>query len=98
MSTLTVDQFEESLCRSTDNTKERDWLRARVFAGIGDNLRSRGELAEAKQFYLKSLEKSPWMVRVYIKLSLASLGKAGGYVFDLLGSFRRAASRLVKMV
>lgn len=56
-----LEQFEESLCQDISSESERNFIRARVYAGIADGCYGRGELALAKQFYLTGLRKDPRM-------------------------------------
>jgi glycosyltransferase involved in cell wall biosynthesis len=91
-SLMSIDQFEDSLCRSTESEKEKNWVRARLFEGIGDRLCLRGDGSSARQFYRVGLQKDPRMVKVYAKLFLLWLGKPGDYVRKLLRSFRGIAA------
>ena len=90
-SSISMDQFEESLCQSSESEQERNWIRARVFAGMADTLCLRGDLSSARKFYLAGLRKDPRMANVYAKLLLLLLGKRGDYVLTLLRSFRALA-------
>jgi glycosyltransferase involved in cell wall biosynthesis len=89
---LNLKQFEDSLCSNAANETERNFIRARVFAGIADGCYGRGELALAKQFYVASLRKDPRMPKVLAKWFLLSLGKSGDYVWSILRSFRHGNS------
>jgi glycosyltransferase involved in cell wall biosynthesis len=86
---LTVEQFEESLCRNTASERERNWVRARVYAGIGDRYYWRGELPLARQFYVAGLRKDPWMPKAFAKRLLLSLGNPGAYLRLSLRSLRQ---------
>lgn len=86
-SCMSVNDFEESLCRSTESERERNWIRARFYAAKGDAFFSKGDLPAARRFYLDSLHKDPRMAKVYGKL-LFSLGKPGKYLLRLLRSVR----------
>lgn len=79
-STMTADQFEESLCRSTDSEAERNWIRARTFAAMGDILFWRGDFGTARTLYARGLQKDWRMLRVRLKLFLLSLGPVGRYL------------------
>jgi glycosyltransferase involved in cell wall biosynthesis len=85
---MTLEQFEESLCRNIASESERNWVRARVYAGIADGCHRRGELPLAKQFYWAGLRKKPGMPKVLAKWLLLSLGKSGDYLWSILRSFR----------
>lgn len=74
---MTLDQFERSLCRNTESEAERNWIRARTYASAADRYCYRGDLASATQLYWASLKKDPMMAKVYAKLFLISFGKAG---------------------
>jgi glycosyltransferase involved in cell wall biosynthesis len=77
---LTLEQFEESLCRTSSSETERNWVRARVYAGMADRYYWQGELPLAKQLYLAGLQKDPRMVKVLAKSFLLSLGTPGDYL------------------
>jgi glycosyltransferase involved in cell wall biosynthesis len=79
-SAMSLDAFEDSLCHRTNDESERNWIRARVFAGMGDIFCFRGDRRGAGKFYLRALRKDPMMAKVYIKLILLSLGSPGNYV------------------
>lgn len=85
---MTLDQFEESLCRHTSSETERNWVRARVYTGIADGFDERGELRLARQFYLAALLKDPSMAKVLVKWVLLALGRPGNYLWRMLRSFR----------
>jgi glycosyltransferase involved in cell wall biosynthesis len=85
-SSITIEQFEESLCQSTNADEERDWIRARTFTGIADRLQSQGDTISAKKFYVAALKKDPRMAKVYAKILLLLLGKGG----DRLRGFLRS--------
>jgi glycosyltransferase involved in cell wall biosynthesis len=88
VSSMSVDDFEKSLCRGTDNERERNWIRARFYAAKGDRLYSKGDLKAARRFYLDGLRNDPRMVSVYPKL-LLSLGRLGVHLRRLLRTVRR---------
>ena len=75
-----VAQIEESLCRHASNQSERERVRARVYAGVGNEYYWQAETALAKEFYGKALEKDPWMPAARIKRLLLSFGKSGDCV------------------
>jgi glycosyltransferase involved in cell wall biosynthesis len=91
---MTLEQFEESLCRNTASEMERNWVRARVYAGIGDRYYSRGELPLAKQFYLAGLQKDPCMAQVLAKWFFLLLGNPGDYVRRSFRLLRQIVTRL----
>ena len=85
---MTLEQFEMSLCRYTASERERNWVRARVYAGIADGFYGRGELRLASQFYLAGLQKDPSMTKAFAKWVLLSLGKPGNNLRAILRSLR----------
>ena len=74
---MSLDQFEESLCKSTPDEIERDYIRARVYAAVADACYWRGEAALASQFYTRALRKKPWMPKVWGKRLLLASGGLG---------------------
>jgi hypothetical protein len=89
-SRMEVDQVEASLREYTDSEPERDWIRARVFAAVGDRLWDQGDCAAARAQYIAALKTDPWTAKVYAKLMFLSLGKAGGYARERIRSHRQA--------
>jgi hypothetical protein len=79
-STITMAQFEESLCEIASSEKERNWIRARVFAGMADMHYHRGGFASAGKCYDAATKFDPWLVKVRLKRFLLSLGKPGDYL------------------
>jgi glycosyltransferase involved in cell wall biosynthesis len=85
-SCMNFEDFEDSLCRSTEDESERNWIRARFYAAKGNASFTKEDLAGAKRWYLLSLRKDPLQLTVYARL-LLSLGKHGIYA-------RRALRRI----
>ncbi len=85
---MSLEQFEDALCRNTTCEIERNSIRARVFAEIGNEYYWQGELRLAKQFYQTAIKKDPWMALTHIKLLLLVLGKRGDYLRRTIFSFR----------
>ncbi len=86
-STVTMAQFEDSLCKNSANEPERNWIRARVFAGMGDMLYHRENLSWAGKCYGEAAHFDPWMIRVHAKRILLSLGKPGALLRQGLKRF-----------
>jgi len=80
--------LEESLGRHTTNETERNWIRARVYAGIANEYYWQGDLASAKQYFQRAIEKDPWIVSIHLKMLLLCLGKSGDYLRKMILSFR----------
>jgi hypothetical protein len=89
---MSLEQFEESLCRNTASETERNWVRARVYAGIADQYYWRGAFPLAKQFYLDGLRRDFWMPKALAKCLLVLLGKPGDV---LRKSFRSSLNRAI---
>jgi hypothetical protein len=90
-SSISLDEFEKSLCQSTNSEEERNWIRARVFAGIADSLCLQGDLSSARKLYIEGIRKDARMPKVYAKLLLVLLGKRGEYVRTVFRLFRSLA-------
>ena len=86
-SCMSFEDFEDSLCRSTESENERNWIRARFYAAKGNASFTKEDLTEAKKLYLRSLQKDPLQLAVYARLFL-SLGKHGIYLRRALRSMR----------
>jgi hypothetical protein len=89
---ITMEQFEESLCRSTSSEEERERIRARFFMAMGDAARQRGDLAAARTFYVRALGKDASIAKVYPKLLLAILGQSVGPINKYFGGLRRSTN------
>jgi len=85
---MTVGEFEDSLCRSTNSEAERNWIRARTFEAMGDALFGRGDLAAARALYARALRREWRMVEVWAKLFLLLLGPVGRYLRRFVIRFR----------
>jgi glycosyltransferase involved in cell wall biosynthesis len=85
---LTLKQFEESLCRNTQNETEREFVRSRVYAGIGNEYYWQKEVHLAMEFYSSALGKDFWLPKVHLKRVLLGLGKSGDFVRRVIFSFR----------
>ena len=79
-STVTMEEFEESLCRNSSSAKEREWIRGRVLEGIADRYYDRGEFPLAMRGYQAATDFDRWMMKVQVKKLLLSLGKPGNYL------------------
>jgi len=90
---LNLEKFEESLRRYCGSERERDEIRARVFAALGSRHDVRGEALEAGRLYKAALEKDPWMLKVQVKRALLALGPAGAVVRKLARAARGADGR-----
>jgi hypothetical protein len=88
LGSLTLEQFEESLCRNCTSETERAWVRGRVWAGLGNEYYWQAEPALAKKYYQMALKKDPWMLSIYLKRLLLSLGKRGDYLRETILSLR----------
>jgi hypothetical protein len=88
-SKMTPAEFEDSLCRSTCSEAERNWIRARTYAAVGDAMFWRGDLPAAKAFYADGLLKDRRMVGAYTKLILLSLGPIGRFLRGSVIAFRK---------
>jgi hypothetical protein len=87
-STMTVGEFEDSLCRSTNSELERNWIRARAFEAMGDTLFGRGDLAAARALYMRALRGDWRIVKVWAKLFFLLLGPVGRYLRRFIIRFR----------
>jgi hypothetical protein len=83
---MSLKRFEESLCHNCKNEGERNWVRARVFAEMGNELYWQGDVAAARQFYGAALRLRPLMPRVIAKRLLLSLGRPGSYFRGVIRS------------
>ena len=87
-STMTLEEFEDSLCRSTKSDPERNWIRARAYEAMGDALFWRGDLAAVRALYARALQSDWRILEVWAKLLLLLLGPVGRYLRRLVIRFR----------
>ena len=85
---LSLEQFEESLCRNTAAEGDRERVRSRVYAALGNEYYWQGEVGLARKFYQKALKKDPRMLSVHVKNLLLALGKPGDFVRKTILSAR----------
>jgi glycosyltransferase involved in cell wall biosynthesis len=91
-SSMTVDEFEQSLCRSTQNPSERKAIRSRSLVGMGDRLRLQGDLRSARSYYVRAFREDPGAMKAYIELVLLSLGRTGNYLHKAVRRLRSVAT------
>jgi hypothetical protein len=87
-STMSFDEFEDSLCRSTNSEAERNWIRARAYEAMGDALFWRGDLVAARTLYVRALRRDWRIVEVWAKVLLLLLGPVGRYLREFVIRFR----------
>lgn len=91
---LSIPQFEESLCQNILSDRERSWIRARVYDGVGNGLWFDGKQLAARNLYLNSVRQDPFMMKAYVKLLLSSIGVPGNYVRTVGRYLRNTTARL----
>ncbi len=69
---LSLELFEESLVRHCANDPERSRVRARVYAGMGNEYYWQGKLGLAKKHYQEAIKSDPRLLSIYIKILLLS--------------------------
>lgn len=72
--------MERSLQQQPIDESQRDRIRARVYATVGNKCYWRHDVATAKRFYKLALAKAPWRASLWLKLLLTSLGRPGHYL------------------
>jgi glycosyltransferase involved in cell wall biosynthesis len=77
---MTLEQFEESLRKSTSDDKERNFVRARVYAKVADLYYWQNEHKLARKFYSLAVRTDPWIPAVWAKRVLLAAGDAGGWI------------------
>lgn len=77
---MNFEMLEDSLRQNMESESERNWLRSRVYARLGNEYYWQGNMASAKQFYRFALKMDPWMLSVRVKQLLLLLGAPGEYV------------------
>ena len=90
-SLMTPAQFEESLCRSTNDERQRERIEARVAEAMADRLFWSKEFSAARGCYSDALQHDRWLFGVRTKLLLLSLGTPGIHARRLILALRRSA-------
>ena len=85
---MNFNSLEKALLQLSVSQAERDWIRARVYAGVGNECYWRQDLRAARSFYSTALAQDPWMPSVALKLLLASLGRSGDFLRRAVLSLR----------
>jgi len=84
ISTMTPSHFEQSLNLNTTDEAEKNWIRARVLAGLGSRQYHGGNRSKARQYYDEALGLDPRMLNVRVKRLLLSLGGPGDQIWKWL--------------
>lgn len=85
---VNFDRMERSLKEQAITDAQRDRIRARVYATVGNKCYWRQDIAAARHFYCLALAKAPWRLSILIKLILTSMGRPGHYLRRSLLSVR----------
>jgi hypothetical protein len=92
---LTREQFEESLARNAFNSREKEWVRARVLVAVADQHYRAGELSLAREGYLGGIRQEPALLQAWAKLLLVCFGRIGTRVRRLLADRRSTRGKAV---
>ena len=87
---ISLEEFEASLRRNTNDPEEQRYIRARVYAGAADAYYWQRDFARAREFYGKALREDARMPKVRAKCLLLALGTSGIFFRDTLPSLRQA--------
>lgn len=79
-SSMTLEQFEQSMAESTSDHRERNFIRARVYAKLGDIYYWQGHASLAQRFYADAIRSDPWMPTVWSKRALLFAGATGNWI------------------
>jgi len=90
---MTVEEFEGALSRSTDEPKTRARVRRYVYAGLGDHYYDRGDAVLALASYHRALRESRGISIVWVKYLLLRMGGAGRFLRGSLSLLKRRIRR-----
>ena len=93
-SVMAVDRFEASLDQNAPNEKAKQWIRARVYAGLADRHFWDGDLPKALQLYAGSIKNDPRWANAWVKWLLLRSGRVGVALRTNLAALRRHAASL----
>lgn len=91
---MSLEQFEKSLCDNTSIESERDWIRSLVYARLADIYYEQGRFSLARRLYWSSIRKEPSNAKVWVKSLLLLLGGLGRSLRSCLGPRRTVRSVL----
>jgi len=91
---MTMEEFEASLARHASNSREQQWVRARVLVAVADQYYRAGELSLAREWYVTGIRQAPAMLPAWGKLFLVSSGRIGTRMRKFLAG-RRANGKTV---
>jgi glycosyltransferase involved in cell wall biosynthesis len=83
---MTPEEFERSLCASTESEAERTLIRARFLEGVADRFWQLGIRRAALKGYWAAVRLDPRLYKIYPKLLLVPFGRFGNRVRDSLGT------------
>jgi hypothetical protein len=89
---MSFEDFEESLCEHVRSGEDRQRIRARVYAGIGDGCYRMQRLDMAHRFYMSAVHQQRFMPWVWAKCALLHAGEMGN-AFRRLLAYRHALRR-----
>ena len=86
MSTPAIDMedFQRSVSANAANEAERDLLVALTFAAMGSEHFLQGRRPLAKEFFGRARQKHPWLMKIWAKSFLLSLGRPGDFLWRWL--------------
>jgi glycosyltransferase involved in cell wall biosynthesis len=85
---MTLEEFEQSLCRNTTSEAERNVVRSKVYSDMADHYYKQGNLPLARRCYADALQLDVWRADVQLKRFLLSLGRTGDHLRNGLRSIR----------
>jgi glycosyltransferase involved in cell wall biosynthesis len=86
---VSLAQFEDDLLKNIASERERDIVRARLYACAANQYYSTGDVTTARRMHGTALEIDPWMPEVLIKEILLSLGRPGAFARRALQAARQ---------
>ncbi len=86
---MTPAECEDSIRRFARNARERKRVRARVYAGVGDEHYWHRDGQRALDFYTRALREDPWMPKIWLKRVLLLSGGIGAGLRECTFALRR---------
>jgi glycosyltransferase involved in cell wall biosynthesis len=86
---MTLAECEDSIRRFARNARERKRVRARVYAGVGDEHYWHHDGRRALDCYARALREDPWMPKIWLKRLLLLSGGLGTGLRECAFALRR---------
>ena len=89
LSSLSEREFEDSLCKRVQDRREQSVIRARVYAGLGDQYYQRNNFTRSLESYRLAIRADRGDLKAWLKYLLLQMGGFGIFVRDRISASKR---------